>query len=89
MKNKIEANFLQFISGMAAQTMMHLWMMENPISRKTSLDLPNAKYSIDLLGIIQDKTNGNLTPEEDNYLSAALKDLRVRYAQAAEKAGQE
>lgn len=86
MKEKSQATFIQFISGMAAQTLMHLGMMENPISRTTSIDLPNARYSIDLLEVFREKTRGNLTPEEDNYLAAALKDLKVRYAQAAEKA---
>ncbi len=84
-QKEIPASFLQFLSGMAAQTLMHLGMLENPITRSTVIDLPNAKYSIDLLGILQQKTAGNLTPEEAKYLEAAICDLQMRYAAAAGK----
>ncbi|MDR3211597.1 MAG: DUF1844 domain-containing protein [Planctomycetota bacterium] len=73
------ASFLQFISGMAIQSLVHLGKMSNPITNKSAVDLPNAKYSIDLLGILQEKTKGNLTPEENDYLSNALRDLRLEY----------
>jgi len=79
----IEASFLQFLSGMAAQTLMHLGVMGNPITGKTEVDLANAKYSIDLLNILEEKTSGNLSQEEDAYLQAALCDLRLRYVRAA------
>lgn len=84
MSNNTEASFLQFASGMAAQTLMHLGMLENPISKTVSLDLPNARYSIDLLVVLKEKTKGNLTEEEEIYLTAAIDDLKIRYAQAAE-----
>ena len=80
-----EASFLQFASGMAAQTLMHLGMLENPLLKTTSLDLPNARYSIDLLVILKEKTTGNLSEEEETYLNAAIDDLKIRYAQAVEK----
>ena len=76
---KIEANFIQFINGFAVQTLVHLGRMSNPVSGQTALDLPNAKYSIDILGILQEKTKGNLTTEEDGYLAAILRDLRMEY----------
>ena len=79
--NETKATFLQFASGMAAQTLMHLGLLENPMTRSTLIDLPNAKYSIDLLMILQDKTKGNLTEEELTYLTAAVDDLKIRYAQ--------
>lgn len=82
-KKKIEASFLQFISGMAAQTLMHLGVIENPISGKCDLDMINAKYSIELLEILQQKTAGNLTKEEEDYFNVAMDDLKVRYAQVS------
>lgn len=82
--NETKATFLQFASGMAAQTLMHLGLLENPMTRSTLIDLPNAKYSIDLLMMLQDKTKGNLTEEELTYLTAAVDDLKIRYAQVSE-----
>jgi hypothetical protein len=77
---KVEASFLQFASGMAAQTLMHMGIMENPITGECKLDLVNAKYSIELLEILKQKTKGNLTEEEENYFNAALDDLKIRFA---------
>lgn len=76
---------MEFLSGMAAQTLMHLGMLESPITRSTVLDLPNARYSIDLLEVVREKTAGNLTAAEEKYLQAAIADLQVRYAEAANK----
>lgn len=73
------ANFLQFISGIAVQTLVHLGKMSNPMTNQTGIDLPNAKYSIDILGILQDKTKGNLNPQENEYLQNVLRDLRLEY----------
>ena len=79
-----KATFLQFASGMAAQTLMHLGALENPITNSATVDLPNARYSIDLLTMLKEKTRGNLTEEEETYLNAAIDDLKIRYAQISE-----
>lgn len=76
---QIEASFTQFVSGFAVQVLVHLGKMSNPITKETAVDLANAKYSIDILGVLQEKTNGNLTPEEDEYLSNLLRDMRMEY----------
>ena len=83
--NEISATFLQFASGMAAQTLMHLGALENPITNSATIDLPNARYSIDLLNMLKEKTQGNLTEEEEVYLNAAIDDLKIRYAQVCER----
>jgi hypothetical protein len=80
-----EASLLQFLSGMAMQSLMHLGAMQNPITGKTEADLVNAKYSIDLLAILEEKTRGNLTDEEARYLRVALTDLRMRYVQVSDQ----
>ncbi len=82
---RVEASFAQFIGGFAVQTLVHLGKMSNPMSGETAVDLPNAKYSIDILGILQEKTKGNLTPEEDEHLANLLRDLRMEYVAVANK----
>ncbi len=84
-----EADFGHFVSGLAVQVMMFLGQVENPMVGKRILDLPAAKYNIDVLGILAEKTKGNLTPEEDQALTGMLSELRLRYVQtvkALEKA---
>ncbi len=83
---RTEATFTQFIGGFAVQTLVHLGRMSNPMTGETSVDLPNAKYSIDILGILQEKTNGNLSGEEDEYLANLLRDLRMEYVAVLNRA---
>ena len=74
-----EASFLSFISGLAAQTLMQLGEIENPLEKKKVVNIRAARYSIDLLGILQEKTQGRLTDEEASYLDGVLHDLRLRF----------
>ncbi len=82
----IEASFLQFVSGLAVQTLVHLGKMSNPLNNQTGVDLPNAKYSIDILGILQEKTKGNLDPQENEYLQNVLRDLRLEFVSVSNAA---
>ena len=74
-----EARFDLFISGLAMETLIALGEMPHPATRKQAANLPHAKYLIDLLGILEDKTRGNLTAEEVQLLKDALYQLRMRY----------
>jgi hypothetical protein len=53
---------------------------------KQRQDLEGARHTIDLLGILKDKTKGNLTLEEQRLLDNSLTELRFRYVQAVEQA---
>lgn len=48
-------------------------------------DLPLARHTIDCLAVLQDKTRGNLSDEEDRLLRAVLHDLRLRFIQASKR----
>jgi len=48
-------------------------------------DLEAARHAIDLLGVLQEKTKGNLTIEEQRLLENSLTELRFRYVQATEE----
>ena len=78
------AEFLPFVSGIAAQALMQLGAIAHPIYGKKVVDLDAARYSIDIIGVLEEKTKGNLTPEEAQYLNAALHDLRMRYVSVAQ-----
>ncbi|MDR1613247.1 MAG: DUF1844 domain-containing protein [Planctomycetota bacterium] len=84
-RKPVEASFLQLLGGMAVQTLVHLGQMTNPMTKDMGVDLPNAKYSIDILAILQEKTKGNLTPGETEYLQNILRDLRLQYVSIAGK----
>jgi hypothetical protein len=56
-----------------------------PESERPKPDLDLARHSIDLLGVLQDKTKGNLTLEEQRLLENSLTELRFRFVQALEE----
>ncbi len=78
-----EASFKLFISSLATQTLINLGEMASPFSKKKALDLDQAKFTLDTLQIIKDKTEGNLTDDETKYLDTLLHDLRTRYVEKA------
>ncbi len=78
-----EANFLLFVSGFATQALIALGQFENPMTKKKETNLDQARYTIDNLMMIQEKTKGNLTPEEEKYLEGVLYDLRMSYVASA------
>jgi len=77
-----EPSLKTFVSGLAGQVLINLGLFENPLTGKRQVDLEQAKYSIDLLQILQDKMQGNLTDEEAKLMGAILYDLRMRYVEA-------
>lgn len=76
-------NFIMFLAGLATQALIHLGEMEHPITKKREKNLDEAKYTIDLIELLEEKTKGNLSAEEKKYLDGILYDLRMRFVAAA------
>lgn len=79
-----EINFSTFVMGLSTQALMHLGEIQDPEALHAP-DLAAAKQMIDLLGILREKTTGNLEPAEDQLLSSMLYDLRIRYVEVSRK----
>ncbi len=76
-------NFSLFVSGLATQTLIALGQIENPFTKQKQTNRDQAKYTIDTLKMIEEKTTGNLTPEETTFLESVLYDLRMSYVSSA------
>jgi hypothetical protein len=76
-----EVVFSTFIISLSSSALMHLGEIPELESRETLVDLPLAKQIIDTLAMLQEKTRGNLDPDEDRLLRSMLYDLRLRYVQ--------
>lgn len=76
-----EIDFSTFVLSLATSAQVHLGLVANPASGKQGADLPLAKQTIDILGILQDKTKGNLEEEENRLLEHLLYDLRMIYVE--------
>jgi uncharacterized protein DUF1844 len=79
-----EINFSTFVMGLSTQALMHLGEIADP-EAPHGRDLGAAKQMIDLLGILREKTTGNLEPAEEQLLSSMLYDLRMRYVEVSRK----
>ena len=73
------ARFDLFLSGLVMEAFIALGEMAHPTTRKQVANLPQAKYLIDLLGLMEEKTQGNLNADETKLLKDALYQLRMRY----------
>src|SRR5690349_1717405 len=82
------ASFSFLVFSLRAQTEMQLGLMQFGEDEKVEPDLELARHSIDLLAVLAEKTKGNLSMEEQRLLENSLTELRFRYVQACEKAGQ-
>lgn len=80
------ASFEFLTLSLRLQAEMQLGLMPaGPDDHQPDCDLNLARHSIDLLGVLQEKTRGNLSLEEQRLLENSLTELRFRYVQAVEK----
>ena len=80
-----EINFSTFVIGLSTQALMHLGEISNPMSGQVEIDVPTAKQMIDILGLLKEKTRGNLNASEDRLMEDILFDLRMKYVEAVKK----
>lgn len=74
-----EVNFPTFIISLNVSALYHLGAVEDPETKQKSKDLPLAKQTIDILSMLEEKTKGNLTSDEEKLLQNILYDLRIIY----------
>jgi hypothetical protein len=80
-----EPTFTVFLSSISMQAMVAMGKLQNPVTGKTEKNMDQARFLIDTLGILKEKTKGNLTLEEENLLNESLFNLRLLYVQEKER----
>ncbi|HEU5236186.1 MAG TPA: DUF1844 domain-containing protein [Pyrinomonadaceae bacterium] len=73
------ASFLSLTMSLASNAAASLGMMPHPVTGETGVDLKSAKHWIDVLGMLEEKTKGNLDAQEAEMLENLLADLRMQY----------
>lgn len=76
-----EPDFSFFVTTLAIQASIFLGHIPNPASGKKEEDMTQAKFIIDTLVMLNDKTKGNLTPDESKLLENVLYELRINYVE--------
>ena len=80
-----EIDFGVFVMSLASSVLVHLGEIEHPDSRERDANVPLAKQTIDILGMLREKTRGNLNQEEAQLLDNLLYDLRMKYVDAKKR----
>jgi len=80
-----EINFASFVLSLSSSALYHFGEIPDPVTNKKQRNLIMAKQTIDILGMLKEKTAGNLAQEEEALLSNLLYDLRMRYVRETEK----
>ena len=80
-----EGNFPALISTLATQSLFAMGLLQIKDQEKREADLELAKYNIDMLATIEEKTKGNLSEDEEKILANTLSELRMGYVQIAEQ----
>lgn len=78
-------DFTVFLTGLSMQALVSLGEIPSPVDNKKQKNLDQAKYMIDTLGLIKEKTKGNLTPDEEKILEGILYELRMKYLELTRK----
>lgn len=74
-----EVDFLTLVEQLASQALLLMGAVRDPMTGQTHEDPEQAQMAIDLLGILEEKTRGNLTPEEQAALQQVLDDVRMTF----------
>jgi outer membrane biosynthesis protein TonB len=79
MNDENPASFVNFLSTLVTNAAASLGAMPHPVTGQKSVDLETGKYWIDVLSMLREKTNGNLSSQEQSLLESILGDLQMQY----------
>lgn len=74
--------FSTFVFSLGSSVLMHLGEIPDPVTNQPVTNLPLAKQTIDILGMLEEKTMGNLDEEEGQLLTSLLYELRMKFVTA-------
>lgn len=77
----MEASFSTLVLSIASSAAMAMGLAPHPVSGKTEKDLNLARFNIDLLTMLSEKTKNNRTADEDRFIATILQDLKMKFIQ--------
>ncbi|MFW5730007.1 MAG: DUF1844 domain-containing protein [Desulfonatronovibrionaceae bacterium] len=78
-----KVDFITFVLSLSSSALMHLGEIPEQEGGETRVNLPMAKHTIDILSMVEEKTRGNLSTEEEKMLKDFLFEVRMKYVQKA------
>jgi len=83
MSDEPRIDFTAFIMSLATTAAVHFGDVPDPVTGEKAVNLPAASQMIDILSMLQGKTQGNLSADESQLIETLLYELRMRYVDAA------
>lgn len=80
-------DFGTFVLSLGSSALVHLGEIQHPETAEAKENLSLARQTIDLLAMLEEKTKGNLTPEETRFLRDLLADLRLKFVEKSRAGG--
>ena len=80
--SEVEVNFTGYVTSLAFQAMIFLGEIPNPLTNEMDKNVRQAKFLIDTLALLKEKTAGNLNKEEEDLLNASVYELQLKYVEA-------
>ena len=81
----MEINFINYISSLGFQAMIFLGEIVHPMTNKIEKNIDQAKFIIDTLVVLREKTKGNLTEQEQHLLDGSVYELQLKYVEIVKK----
>ena len=81
----VQVDFLNYITSLGFQTLIFLGEVPNPVTNEQQKNLDQAKFLIDTLSMLKEKTAGNLNDQEKNLLDASVYELQLKYVDILQK----
>jgi hypothetical protein len=81
MNKKSEASMSVLMMSIASSAAMSMGLSPHPETGKLDKNKEMARFNIDLLLVLKEKTKGNLTKEEESFLNSVLQDLQMRFVE--------
>lgn len=82
---EVEVNFLNYITSLGFQAMIFMGDIPNPVTNEVEMNLAQAKFLIDTLAMLKEKTVGNLNDQEKGLLENSIYELQMKYVQHISK----
>lgn len=81
----LEMNFATFILSLASSAQINLGLIPHPLTNKPQINLESSKQTIDIIGMLDEKTRGNLDSREEHLVKQVLYELRMQYVEVTKK----
>ena len=79
-----EVNFSNYITSMVFQTMVFLGEIPNPLTNELDKNIQQAKLLIDTISMIKEKTAGNLSQQESDFINTIVYELQMKFVQQSQ-----